>query len=230
MEFSKYLHSQGTIQRLTVHNTPEYNGVSERLNRTLLEHTCTLLHSSKLPKNLWGEAINHVTWLKNRTLTHALPEGKTPYKMLYNKKLNMRELQEWGNQVWIHTPSGTKLDRCSKIRRWIGYDKTGNGHRIYWPDKCSVTIERGIKFVNDDKILPSNLINMLIQGESDLISPRNQPYNPKIKPSETETQELTKINEETVIDFVTDKQDQQQQVSVQDQQQQTCQNQGINEP
>ena len=45
-----------------------------------------------------------------------------------------------------------------------------------------------------------------------------------------ETQELTKINGETMIDFVTDKQDQQQQVSVQDQQQQTLQNQETNEP
>jgi hypothetical protein len=58
-EFSSYLSSQGTVRKLTVHDTPEYNGVSERLNRTLLERTRALLHSSKLPKNLWGEAINH---------------------------------------------------------------------------------------------------------------------------------------------------------------------------
>ena len=61
--------------------------------------------------------------------------------MLYNEKPNMRELQEWGNQVWIHTPGGTKLDRCLKTGRWIGYDETSNGHRIYWPDKHSATIE-----------------------------------------------------------------------------------------
>ena len=87
-EFSKYLHSQGTIWRLTIHNTPKYNGVSKCLNWTLHEHTHALLHSSKLPKNLWGEAINHVTWFKNRTLTCTLPEGKTPYEMLN---------QTWGN-------------------------------------------------------------------------------------------------------------------------------------
>ena len=145
-------------------------------------------------------------------MTHALPEGKTPYEMLYNKKPNMRELQEWGHQVWIHTPSGTKLDGHLKIGRWIGYGKASNGHSIYWPNKHSVTVEQSIKFVNDDEILPSNLINMPIQGESNLINPRNRHYNPKIKSSETKTQELTKINEETVINFITDKQDQQQQV------------------
>ena len=42
-EFSQYLQSQGTTRRLTIHDTPKYNGVSERLNRTLLERTHALL-------------------------------------------------------------------------------------------------------------------------------------------------------------------------------------------
>ena len=61
--------------------------------------------------------------------------------MLYDKKPDIKELQEWGNQVWVHSPGGTKLDRRSKIGRWIGYDKASNGHRNYWPDKHSVTVE-----------------------------------------------------------------------------------------
>jgi hypothetical protein len=59
--FSSHLALQGTVWKLTIHNTPEYNGVSKRLNRTLLEWTRVLLHSSELPKNLWSEAI-HVVW------------------------------------------------------------------------------------------------------------------------------------------------------------------------
>ena len=67
--FSQHLRLQGTEWRLTVHDMPEYNGVSKRFKRTRLEQTCTLLHSSKLLKNLWGEAINHAVWLKNRMVT-----------------------------------------------------------------------------------------------------------------------------------------------------------------
>jgi hypothetical protein len=69
-----------------------------------------LLHSSKLPKNLWGEAINHVIWLKNRTVICTLPKGMTSFKMLYNKKPSMRGLHELGDQVWVHFPGSTKLD------------------------------------------------------------------------------------------------------------------------
>jgi hypothetical protein len=35
--FSEHLQKAGTIRRLTAHDTPEYNGVAERLNRTLIE-------------------------------------------------------------------------------------------------------------------------------------------------------------------------------------------------
>ena len=36
-EFNKHLEIQGTNHGLTVHDTPESNGVAERLNRTLVE-------------------------------------------------------------------------------------------------------------------------------------------------------------------------------------------------
>ena len=71
-EFILYLKQQGTVQRLTVHDTPQHNGVAERLNWTILEHVRALLHASGLPKFLWGEAARHVIWLKNRTPTKVL--------------------------------------------------------------------------------------------------------------------------------------------------------------
>jgi len=127
-EFSKYLTQQGTVRKLTVHDTPEYNGVAERLNRTLLERTRALLNSSELPKNMWGEAITHAVRLKNRTPTRALPDGKTLYEMLYSKKPNLSQLEEWGGKVWVHTLEGTKLDSRSKKGKWIGFDEVSNGH------------------------------------------------------------------------------------------------------
>jgi hypothetical protein len=45
--------------------------------------------------------------------------------------------------------------------------ETSNGHRIYWPDKCSISIERSVKFANGDMILPPIPSAEPIQGESD---------------------------------------------------------------
>ena len=68
-DFNAYLKRKGTVRHLTVHDTPEENGVTEHLNQTLLEHTHAMIIAANLPKNLWPEAIHHAVWLKNRTST-----------------------------------------------------------------------------------------------------------------------------------------------------------------
>src|SRR5882672_1152324 len=83
--FSAHLAKQGTERRLTVHDTPQENGVAEWLNRTLLERVRAMLHATQLPKGLWGEVLMHAVWLKNRTLTRAL-EHTTPHEALIGAK------------------------------------------------------------------------------------------------------------------------------------------------
>jgi len=81
-EFDEHLVAAGTVQRLTTHDMPQLNGVTERLNWMLLERIRALRYASGLPQMLWGEALQHATWLKNWTATRTL-DGKTPFKVLY---------------------------------------------------------------------------------------------------------------------------------------------------
>src|ERR1700678_4098222 len=148
-EFSDHLAENGTIRNLTVHDTPEHNGVAERLNRTLLERVRSMLHASGLPKFLWGEAIKHAIYLKNRTFTKAL-NGITPYKAFYGTKPNLRGLPEFKCKVWVHTTDGSKLDGRSVEGKWVGFDEDSSGHRIYSPVKRTVSVQRSVKFDNDD--------------------------------------------------------------------------------
>jgi hypothetical protein len=144
-EFTRYLNSKGTEWKLTVHDTPEHNGVAERLNRTIVERTWALLHASGLPKYLWGEAIMHATWLKNRTATHTL-DNKTPYEMLFKDKPNLENLPVWGSHVKVHSMTGSKLDMRAIEGRWVGFDRDSNGHQVYLPDTRRVAIERSVTF------------------------------------------------------------------------------------
>src|SRR6266481_4837578 len=104
--FLKHLLSHRTVRKITIHDTPQQNGVAKHLSRVLLEHTQALLHASSLPKGLWGEAITHSVWLKNRTSTKAL-NGRTPLEELTGKKPNLHGLHKWGTKVWycVGTPS-----------------------------------------------------------------------------------------------------------------------------
>lgn len=97
-ELSAYLTAKGTERRLTTHDTLQHNSVAEFTNRHILEKIRALLHQSQLPKSLWGEALQHATWLMSRTLTRVLGD-KTPFKALYGKKLNLGHLPGWGCEV-----------------------------------------------------------------------------------------------------------------------------------
>jgi hypothetical protein len=107
--FDKHLAAAGTARKLTTHDTPQHNGVAERLNRMLLERLRALTYKSGLPKTLWGEVLRHATWLKNRTATRTL-DGKTPYEALFGHPPNLSNLQLWGSIVHVHDATGSKLD------------------------------------------------------------------------------------------------------------------------
>ena len=130
--FNKHLAAAGTVHHLTVHDTPQLNGIAECLNHTLMEKVHALLHSSGLPLNLWGEALCHSTWLKNRTSTHALG-GKMPWQALHSQLLNLCSLKCFSETVWVHDPSSSKLDPHTWEGQWLGFDVESHRHCIYYP-------------------------------------------------------------------------------------------------
>jgi hypothetical protein len=194
-EFSDHLQKAGTTRRLTVHDTPEHNGVSERGNRTNLELVRAMLHDSGLPKFLWAEAVSHAIYLRNRTWTRAIGNA-TPYELLNGRKPNLDHLQPWGCQVRVHDAGGSKLDGRSRVGRWVGFDPdTKDGHRIYWPEKRSISVERSVKFNFNDEVTVRVLP---LEGEVD----HNERF-PEISsiPTPRESEEVlptTEIVEDTV--------------------------------
>jgi hypothetical protein len=164
-ELIAYLDGKGTARKLTVHDTPEENGVSERLNRTLMEKVRAMLWAAGLPRYLWGEALLHAAYLKNRTSTKAL-KGHTPYEAINGKPPNLRNLPEWGCKVWVHDTKTGKVGTRAKEGRWVGYDENSNANRIYWPDKRSVAVERNVKFSQTYEPTPLD-DDMVLEGENE---------------------------------------------------------------
>jgi len=143
--FNKHLAKAGTARKLTTHDTPQLNGIAERLNWTLMERVRALNHSSGLPTSLWGEALRHATWLKNRSATRKL-DGKTPFEALYGCPPDLSTLRIWGSPVWVHNATGSKFDARACEARWIGPDVDAKAHRIFWPRPGNVTVERNVYF------------------------------------------------------------------------------------
>ena len=122
-----------------------------------------------MPKSLWGEAIMHTTWVKNRTSTRRLGK-KTPYEMLYLKKPNLENVPAWGCRVKVHDTSGTKLDMRARDGHWVGFDPESDGHRIYFPDRGIIGVERSIAFEQRERAVPVVPLTASVQGEQKAVS------------------------------------------------------------
>ena len=145
-DFTKFLELEGTTRRLTVHDTPSQNGIAERLNRTLIERVRAILNDSGLPHFLWGVALSHINWLKRRTLTRVR-DGATPYELSTGLKPDLRFVPVWGSKVIVHSDSGSKLDSRGLSGRWVGFSMMSKGHKIYWPTRRTVSVERNVTMV-----------------------------------------------------------------------------------
>jgi hypothetical protein len=146
-DFDEHLAAAGTARQLTTHDTLQLNGVTERLNRTLLERIRALQHASELPKMLWGEALCHTTWLKNRTATRAL-DNKTPFEALYGTTPDLSEVQPWGCKVWVHDDNRSKLDVHAREGWWLSFDIDAWAHKVFWPNSGAISVERNVYFAS----------------------------------------------------------------------------------
>ena len=43
--------------------------------------------------------------------------------------------------MWVHDVSSGKFGVQANEARWVGYDGASDDHRIYWPEKRTVSVE-----------------------------------------------------------------------------------------
>ena len=145
-EFQSYLVKNKIHHEETIPNTPEQNGVAERLNRTLLEKIRPMLTQAGLPKIYWAEAANTANYLKNRTTSQALL-GTTSYEMWFDRKPDLSHLRTFGCVTYAHIPDGhrKKLDDKSEMLRFMGYNG-GKGYRLMDEKTKKIKFRKDVTF------------------------------------------------------------------------------------
>ena len=151
-EFEDYLREEGVRHERTVPKTPEQNGVAERLNRTLVEMTRSMLIDSKLPHRFWAEALATAAYLRNRCPTKAV-DGMTPHEAWTSVKPTVKHFRVFGCDAFVHIPRDErhKLDSKSKKCILLGYGEETKGYRLYDPEKRKVFYSRDVKFNESEK-------------------------------------------------------------------------------
>ena len=77
-EFAQYLRKHQIAHEVTVPDSPEMNGLAERMNRTILEKAKCMCAHADLPKSLWAEAASTACYVYNR-LPNTPLKCKSPH-------------------------------------------------------------------------------------------------------------------------------------------------------
>lgn len=144
-QMKEYMSIQGISYHLTCPHTSSQNGVSERMNRNVLDKTRALLKTAGLGNYFWGCAVSVAVHIINRTPTKAIPSDKTPFELWHGKRPELKYLRTFGSTAYCHnkTPSGKCEDRAIK-GILVGFEPSG--YRIYNPKNRKIIVSKDVKF------------------------------------------------------------------------------------
>src|SRR6266702_2987837 len=126
-----YLKEKGIQHEMTTPDTPQHNGVAERMNRTLLDKVWSMLRDASLPKSYWYDALEYAALLHNVTPTRAL-NGVTPEEAWSGNKPDVSHLCVFGARAFVHVPDKqrSKLGAKSLTCTFLGYAKNQRAYRL----------------------------------------------------------------------------------------------------
>jgi hypothetical protein len=124
-ELATYFESKGIHHERTNTYTPQENGVAEWMNRTIVEMAQTFLQDAGLPNTHWSFAVNHATYVINRTPTRTLKQPITPFEAYTGNKPSVAHLQIFGCKGYVHVPheKRQKLDKKTLECTHLGYSE-----------------------------------------------------------------------------------------------------------
>lgn len=130
--FGKYLRTSGVRVQLTAPYAHHQNSKAERFIRTLEDGCQTLLASSGLPDQFWGDAMLTSQYLRNRLPTSTLPSDITPHERIHGSKPDLGHLCVWGCLCFPIIPP--KKHAKAGPRRFeaifVGYEEGRVGYRV----------------------------------------------------------------------------------------------------
>ncbi|KAJ1521725.1 hypothetical protein ONE63_003366 [Megalurothrips usitatus] len=143
---------KGIVLDYSVPRTPQLDGTSERMIRTILEKTRSVLFDSNSDGKLWGEAALTAAYLSNRSPSSTVKA--LPAELWTKKTQNLSNLQLFGSVVHAKvTTYLKKLESRAVTGVMVGY--APHGYRIWNPETNKIFISCDVKFTNELYVSPS---------------------------------------------------------------------------
>jgi hypothetical protein len=150
--FQRYCRTKGIRQTITVPHTPQHDGMSERMIRTLFDMARSLMFHAGAPRFLWTDALQEAAYVYNHT---KIVDGfnKTPYQ-IYEKHtgpINLTGLRVWGCDAWKTTSQderASKFDSRARLMIYLGHsDFYRSGYKLLDVERMKIEHNRDVTFI-----------------------------------------------------------------------------------
>lgn len=127
-----WMQKEGITFETSAPYSQEQNGVSERMERTIMDMTRATILEGNIDDELWPELVLAMTYVKNNRPTRAL-QNLSPHEAHSQEPSNLSHLRILGSTVYVLLH---EEERSMKSEKWapralrgvlVGYD----GHTIY---------------------------------------------------------------------------------------------------
>ena len=153
--FLRECQRSGIEHHFTVRETPQQNGVAERMNQTLVEKVRCMLSNVGLGRVYWAEAIDYACHLVNRLPSAAIGK-KTPKEMWSGHPARDYEhMRVFGCPAYYHVQND-KLEPRAKKAIFIGFRRGVKGFKLYDQAERKIVISRDVTFDEASMLKPQD--------------------------------------------------------------------------
>ena len=154
-DVTAFAHRNGIKLNYSPAYASESNGSAERLIREHWARARVLLFASNSHTSLWGEAINHGNWLRNRAPSDRLDGGIPILKWNLDTRIDFKQLPEFGQKehAFIYRPKTTpqkKLLPRTVFGHFVGMESSVPLFRVFVPSTKKIILTRAQDFRPDN--------------------------------------------------------------------------------
>ena len=150
-ELLEFFSRHGITNVTTTYGTPQWNAITERMQRTIAEKVVAALLHAGAPPTLWGEAFQAVTHVHNLTVLRTgmtdVPEAL--WKPHPTEKPSIGKLRVLFCDAWMLVPDAQrehKLCPKAELKLFVGYDKLTKAYRLMDVPSMRIYKSRDVQF------------------------------------------------------------------------------------